>query len=136
MSKRKDFIPLSKNKFGHLKVIKMADTKIKQSGCRTMYECQCDCGNFTFADSWALEHNHKTRCERCSGALNKQPVTPFNRARQRNNTSGYPGVDFHCGKWRARIYFHNKHIHIGIFDTIDVASAARLAYELKIKKGQ
>lgn len=137
MSKRKDFIVFPRVEFGHLKVIKEADPSIKQSGYRAMYICQCDCGNMTLADRWALESGHKTRCEICSGAINRNSTAPYNRKRQRNNKSGYPGIDFHCGKWRSRIEINRNPITIGEYITISEAIIARKAAEkvlIKLKE--
>ncbi len=35
------------------------------------------------------------------------------------NTSGFPGVDYfkRTKRWRSRIYYNEKHIHLGYFDT-------------------
>jgi hypothetical protein len=46
---------------------------------------------------------------------------------RRNNASGHPGVswDKQCGKWRARIKVNRKGIHLGKFDNIGDAIAAR-----------
>lgn len=51
----------------------------------------------------------------------------------RNNTSGVTGVSFDKtrGKWRAEIKVEKKLIHLGRFETIDGAIAARKAAEVK-----
>lgn len=43
---------------------------------------------------------------------------------QPNNTSGYLGVDFHKAKkmWQARICFNGNRIHLGYFDSAEIAS--------------
>jgi hypothetical protein len=40
------------------------------------------------------------------------------------NASGYPGVDKYNKRWRAKIRYQNKHIHIGYFDTPEEAYKA------------
>jgi len=45
---------------------------------------------------------------------------------QSNNTSGFKGVDFHRGKWRAQIKVDGRKIDLGSFDTPDEASGAYL----------
>jgi len=54
-----------------------------------------------------------------------------NSVKQRNNTSGCPGVGWHKqhGKWCARIKVNGKYAHIGLFDNITDAIAARKAKE-------
>jgi len=49
------------------------------------------------------------------------------RATHRNNTSGYPGVGWYprTKKWRAYIRTCGALIHLGYFDTIGEAIAAR-----------
>jgi len=56
-----------------------------------------------------------------------------NRGRSRNNTSGVHGVGFSksYGKWQARIMVDHNAIHLGYFDTIEEAAAARKAGEEK-----
>lgn len=50
-----------------------------------------------------------------------------NLSRPVNNTSGHIGVTFckQTGRWAARIKVNRKMIHIGRFDTIEEAAAAR-----------
>lgn len=49
-----------------------------------------------------------------------------NRGENKDNTSGYKGVNFHkpLGKWRAKIVLNNKHIHLGYFDNPKDAARA------------
>lgn len=49
-----------------------------------------------------------------------------NRPKQKNNTSGYKGVGWHSqlNKWRARIRYNQKLIHIGLFDCKHEAAKA------------
>lgn len=44
-----------------------------------------------------------------------------------NNSSGFTGVGFHAqtGRWRAYIADSGNMVHVGLFDTIDQAVAAR-----------
>lgn len=52
-----------------------------------------------------------------------------NTKRQKNNTSGVTGVRYHKRrkKWVAEIRVNGKNIHLGYFDTLEEAMAARLA---------
>jgi hypothetical protein len=57
----------------------------------------------------------------------------INRRRGRNNTSGYKGVSWHkaSGKWRASIRVDGRQIHLGLFDTPELAYAAYCAAAIK-----
>lgn len=50
----------------------------------------------------------------------------WNRGKNSNNTSGYPGVSWHktVGKWSARIRIDSARKHLGYFDTPEEANAA------------
>ena len=48
----------------------------------------------------------------------------------RNNKTGVNGVHMDRGKYRAIIYADNKKIHLGCFDTLEEATAARRQGEL------
>jgi len=52
-----------------------------------------------------------------------------NKRRRRNNTSGVNGVYWHRGrrKWCSRIKLDGRYVHLGYFDTLEEAAAARLA---------
>lgn len=57
-----------------------------------------------------------------------------NRAIHKNNTSGFTGVYFYAGKWRARIHYNHKQISLGYFKTFEDAVNARLDAEEKYFK--
>lgn len=65
---------------------------------------------------------------------NLRVVAPFlnchNRQRlNKNNTSGHAGVwQLKSGKWSARVTLQRKPVHLGNFDTVVEAVAAREAY--------
>ena len=56
-----------------------------------------------------------------------------NASKRSDNTSGYPGVSWYKldSKWAAWIRHNQKLIHLGCYDTIEEAVAARKAGELK-----
>lgn len=50
-----------------------------------------------------------------------------NRGKQINNSSGYKGVTFHRGKWRAKIKHGGHHIDLGRYESKEQASHAYIA---------
>lgn len=55
-----------------------------------------------------------------------------NMARRSDNTSGEPGVWQVRGRWRVRVTSHGTNHHVGYFDTLAEAKAARLAAKAKL----
>jgi len=64
--------------------------------------------------------------------LTKGVATIVDRVTQKNNTSGYSGVDFakREGKWRARIKLFGKEKHLGFFDDKEMAIEAKKQAEI------
>lgn len=56
-----------------------------------------------------------------------------NSKRRKNNSSGYKGVNFFRGKWRAQIQHEKKNITIGMFDTPEQAHEAYCAKALELQ---
>jgi hypothetical protein len=56
-----------------------------------------------------------------------------NKAKPKNNTSGYKGVSWHAlsNKWRAYIKVNQKWKHLGLFSS---AKAAAKAYDLAARR--
>ena len=77
-------IDLTGQKYNRLTVIKESP-KRDSSGC-IIWECQCDCGNITYASSNALRSNHKRSC----GCLNKEQITELGY----NNCEDITGLKF------------------------------------------
>ena len=69
------------------------------------------------------------RIENLREATNKQNMQ--NRSKSSHNTSGHPGVSWYkrISKWVAKIMHNQKQIHLGCFNTIEEAIAARKAAE-------
>lgn len=61
---------------------------------------------------------------------------------RKDNTSGYAGVHLHrkTGKWRAHIHANGQLIHLGLFEKIEAAAAARqsalIAYGFSERHGE
>ena len=55
----------------------------------------------------------------------------YNQTKRITNTSGKVGVDWHKGKWQARLIKDYVNINLGRFNTFEEACAARDAAELK-----
>jgi hypothetical protein len=47
-----------------------------------------------------------------------------NKVKQKNNTSGYKGVNWHRNKWRAQISYMNKTMDLGYYTTPQEAAEA------------
>lgn len=66
--------------------------------------------------------NRLDNLRECTVAENHQ-----NKAKYRSNSSGVTGVGWYrpAKKWRAHIVLAGKQIHLGLFETIEEAAAAR-----------
>lgn len=68
--------------------------------------------------------------------LNLRDVThsqnAHNQSLAKNNTTGITGVQVYGDKYQATITHHGEPIHLGTFDTIEGAAAARTTMELKL----
>lgn len=113
---------------------------------RTYCKCQCQCGGTKL-----VVYNHLTSgtiktcgCRRlvkdnlkkslekyCTDGTYIPGITRKNK--NKNNTSGYPGVSYRKdrNKYRAYIKYQRKHIHLGNFDNIEDAIRARKLAEEK-----
>lgn len=54
-----------------------------------------------------------------------------NKRMSKNNTSGWKGVSRSRKKWVAQIGVDNKHLHLGVFDTVEEAHQAYVAASKK-----
>ncbi len=64
-------------------------------------------------------NNLRSNLRICSQAENNRNVR-----KRRTNTSGYKGVDFHQGKYRARIRTNGKRLYLGYHDNAEDAARA------------
>jgi hypothetical protein len=74
--------------------------------------------------------DHKNRARDDDRWENLRPATNAmnsqNQGMYKNNTSGFIGVSFHRGRWRAHIRVNYKLIILGYYDTAEAAGAAYL----------
>lgn len=80
----------------------------------------------------AKDLDHRDRNRKNNAIANLRPCEMSenlaNAKRPTNNTSGHKGVYRHRGKWRAAIGVGGRSVHIGVYDTLDDALAARRAF--------
>lgn len=91
---------------------------------------------FYMYGSWPTDQiDHINRIRTDNRIANLREVTNKqnhqNRSKSSNNTSGHPGVSWHKRdyRWQARIKHNYKYIHLGLFENIEDAVAARKAAE-------
>ena len=83
-----------------------------------------------------IDHINRVRTD--NRIENLRPATNLenhqNQSKRRDNTSGVVGVYWHKRdrKWQASIRLNGRHIHIGCFDTIEKAAAARTRAKAKL----
>ena len=63
------------------------------------------------------------------------PESAILPAIHRNNTSGHPGIYRKREKWGAKITYKKVTYHLGVYEEINSALAARLEAEAQLKKG-
>lgn len=84
---------------------------------------------------WPVAVDHKNRVKTDNRWDNLREATTLqnnrNRDPQRNNTSGWAGVDRHKNRWRASIRVGGKKIHLGAFVNKADAVSARIAANAK-----
>lgn len=74
----------------------------------------------------ADHQNHDTLDNRRRNLRHSTVATNmWNRPIRADNTSGFIGVNFHKGKWNARISVNGKRKHLGDFKTPEEATRAR-----------
>lgn len=131
-------------KFGYWTVIEPPDV------CRHDYvRCRCICGKEKMIYVYNLLQGKSLSCgckrkegdslvledgRKLTAKVQREHVAikyaGFGREINRNNSTGVPGVSvFRNGRYRAYISIGKKQIHLGFFDKLDDAKAARKAAE-------
>ncbi|NFA43928.1 HNH endonuclease [Clostridium botulinum] len=149
MSKVKD---LTDQVFGRLTVIK----RIESQGRSAKWLCQCDCGEVIEVLSPYLINNKTKSCGCLRNEISRKKlkhirengqvlkhdifqntrISLLNSKTRTNNTSGHIGVCW-CranSKWKSQIQLKGTSIHLGYFDKLEDAVAARAAAEDKYFK--
>ncbi len=138
-------IDLISQKFGKLVVIERNGSE----GGKALWSCQCDCGNFINVISEHLQSGNKKSC----GCLRKESgntvqqygkdnltidgvFTPILKSKlSSKNSTGIKGVyrtrHKESIRYRAVISVKKKRYHLGVYDTLGEAAAARKAGEEK-----
>lgn len=140
-------------RFGNLTVLEPTNRRDKNNGS-VVWRCVCDCGSLKEATEADLKRGAVRSCgciaRKFSRKNGKKVLTEqakkvcventrldnLTAAKAKNNTSGYKGVtwDGSRGKWRAQIVFKGKAYHLGRYNTIEQAAAARKQAEEKLYK--
>lgn len=140
-------IDLTGQRFGRLVVLKESKKRLSN---QVTWECKCECGNTTKVRQYSLTTGNTKSCGCLKKEYEKVALSnkgPFRqdtlvegtdlrqlyKKKQRNNTSGVPGVTFRKKeqKWYARIYLKGKEIRLGYFESKKDAIKARKEAEKK-----
>ena len=118
-------------RFGRLTVL-----SLYTRGARHRYMCRCDCGKRKVILAKDLRESGTKSC----GCLKIEDGANILMMRLErtisSNTSGTTGVDWfrRKGEWRARITLKGKTYHLGLFDKLEEAVAARQKAEAELFK--
>lgn len=92
---------------------------------------------FMVIGKWPIQIDHINHARDDNRWVNMREVTNrenhLNESIQSNTSTGITGVSLHkpTGKYRAYIMVNLKHIHLGLFDTVQQAAEARLAANIQ-----
>lgn len=133
--------PYIGRRFGKLVVLEKTKETVQHGSTKSpLWKCQCDCGNIVLVrlDSLTSGNIKSCGCQERHGKIQKMReaagyVEGTQLSRIRNvsptstNSSGIVGVyaDKRSGKWDARLTFQGKQHHLGRYDTLAEAAAAR-----------
>lgn len=83
-----------------------------------------------------LDHINRIRTDNRISNLRPATGTENNQncSKRSDNTSGVIGVGWHkkCGKWVAHIRLNGRRKHLGLYDTIEEAAAARASAKAEL----
>jgi hypothetical protein len=91
--------------------------------------------NFVPSKQFMIDHINRNRldCRKINLRISDYTTNGFNKGKQSNNKSGFPGVFFNntLGKWQANIKYHRKNIVIGHYNNIEDAIKDRIEAEIE-----
>jgi HNH endonuclease len=80
-----------------------------------------------------IDHRDRVRSNNVWSNLREANTSQQQQNRTpKHGVSGFVGVDRNHGKWRAQITVAGRKTHLGLFDDIEQAKAARLAAEREL----
>lgn len=132
---------------GKLKVVEYAGLK----GGKSLWKCECKCGNTCYHITTELRVHKPQSCgciqkeiaKRLAPLAGKKRTfkngscaNSFDSKKSAANTSGIKGVSYYkkTGKWRAQIRYASKNYHLGLYEDINDAAAARKEAENYVKE--
>lgn len=132
---------------GKLKVVEYAGLK----GGKSLWKCECKCGNTCYHTTTELKVHKPQSCgciqkeiaKRLAPLAGKKRTfkngscaNAFDSKKSAANTSGIKGVSYYkkTGKWRAQIRYASKNYHLGLYEDINDAAAARKEAENYVKE--
>lgn len=77
-------------------------------------------------EGYVIDHKDRNGCNNQRDNLRyaSHQLNGYNSKTPTHNTSGFRGVNFHKGRYRATIKVKGKHLHIGYYDSLESASSA------------
>jgi len=148
-------VDLTGQRFGRLVAVEQTDKKSRTK----IWKCKCDCGNYSYVQRGSLIRGKTKSCGCLRSEIgydkakmlggkygNENLVKQIEKVcvdgtrldmlksrKRKNNTSGIKGVSWskRDRKWVAYISFQQKQIHLGCFDKLEDAAAARKEAEEK-----
>lgn len=132
---------------GKLKAVEYAGLKNGKS----LWKCECKCGNTCYHTTTELRVHKPQSCgcvqrEMAKGLAplagkrrtlaNGSCANSFESKKSKANTSGIKGVSHYkkSDKWRAQIRYAGKCYHLGLYEDIEEAAAARRDAEDYVKE--
>lgn len=124
-------------RFGKLTAIRFAR---RAPDRQSIWLCQCDCGRRVEVRVYSLVSGHTRSCGCLSDPsrlladrVNGTRIGALKPGTRSSNTSGVRGVSFNKrdGKYEAYIQLKGVRTHLGMYDTLEAAAAARREAEKK-----
>ena len=140
---RKERYDLVGQKFGKLTVIKS-----ETLGSHRTFLCKCDCGNEISVRGDSLRRGKTVSCGCAKSSESKIESLKAGRKLQehtssvfyqgtlsKNNTTGFNGISFIKGKYRASIGYKNKTYYLISDSDIEIAKSVRKEADEAVKNG-